>query len=151
MEFLEVRGDTWHQAAEALVVSLSAKALRGGQLRWVDAHNNGLNDVAIFSAFWSMFRHVTRMICLWNTHILHVHSYYTYAHRESALQIAYDQLHVCLQRRLYACGHTYQHTHARTIHMSTAMSVCILCTGSPESAHHPKCIRLRKKPISWLY
>ena len=53
LEWAEVRGDTWDGAAHALVEQLWRKGVRNGQIVAIDAHNNGPDAPAIFSAFYS--------------------------------------------------------------------------------------------------
>jgi hypothetical protein len=54
--YVEARGCTWNSAAEAIVRELKSLSLAPGEIISIDAHNNGPNDFAIFSAFYKSSR-----------------------------------------------------------------------------------------------
>lgn len=53
MEFVEVRADTWTDAAHQLTSAVAALGLKSGQLRSVDAHSNGQECPAIMTAYFA--------------------------------------------------------------------------------------------------
>ena len=52
VNFVESRG-AWKTAADEIIALLSKDGAQNGQLLGIDAHNNGEDEVGIFSAFWS--------------------------------------------------------------------------------------------------
>jgi len=53
---LEARAETWSEAADAIVQRLQNAGIQRGQVVSIDAHNNGPDDKAIFSAHYSKLR-----------------------------------------------------------------------------------------------
>ena len=53
IKFTESRAGGWDSAANAIIGSLVASGVKRGQLLYIDAHNNGEGENAIFSAFWN--------------------------------------------------------------------------------------------------
>jgi len=56
LEALEVREETWNKAADAIIQRLQNAGIQRGQVVSIDAHNNGPDDKAIFSAHYSKLR-----------------------------------------------------------------------------------------------
>merc|ERR1712203_784417 len=52
-EWLEVRAGTWNGAADAIIARLKDHGVQRGQIVSIDAHNNGPDEPAIFSAHFS--------------------------------------------------------------------------------------------------
>jgi hypothetical protein len=52
-EWLEVRAGTWNAAADAIIARLKEHGVERGQIVSIDAHNNGPDEQAIFSAHFS--------------------------------------------------------------------------------------------------
>jgi len=53
LEWVEARADSWNAAADAIIQKLKDKGVARGQIRAIDAHNNGPKGDAIFSAHYS--------------------------------------------------------------------------------------------------
>jgi len=52
--WVEARDWSWNGAANALISSLKSAGVKRGQIISIDAHNNGNDEEAIFSAFYSL-------------------------------------------------------------------------------------------------
>jgi len=52
-EWVEARASNWNGAANAVIAKLTAAGVKRGQIISIDAHNNGPNGDAIFSAHYS--------------------------------------------------------------------------------------------------
>jgi hypothetical protein len=52
-EWVEVRAGSWNGAADAIIAKLKAAGVKRGQIVTIDAHNNGPDGAAIFSAHYS--------------------------------------------------------------------------------------------------
>ena len=52
VEYIECRAGSWNGAAKGLIKMLSEAGVKDGQLINIDAHNNGPNEAAMFSAFF---------------------------------------------------------------------------------------------------
>mmetsp|Transcript_20882 Transcript_20882/g.46011 ORF Transcript_20882/g.46011 Transcript_20882/m.46011 type:complete len:322 (-) Transcript_20882:143-1108(-) len=53
LRWLEARGDNWTQAADSIIEKLANAGVQRGQIVSIDAHNNGPDDQAIFSAHYN--------------------------------------------------------------------------------------------------
>eukprot|EP00413_Alexandrium_margalefii_P010729 CAMPEP_0204526778 /NCGR_PEP_ID=MMETSP0661-20131031/8621_1 /ASSEMBLY_ACC=CAM_ASM_000606 /TAXON_ID=109239 /ORGANISM="Alexandrium margalefi, Strain AMGDE01CS-322" /LENGTH=594 /DNA_ID=CAMNT_0051532639 /DNA_START=55 /DNA_END=1839 /DNA_ORIENTATION=+ len=52
-EYTEVRAGSWNAAADEIILKLKQANVRRGQIVSIDAHNNGPDELAIFSAHFS--------------------------------------------------------------------------------------------------
>jgi len=53
MKYLESRSGSWNGAANGIIEKLKINGVKKGQVLSIDAHNNGPNGDAIFSAHYS--------------------------------------------------------------------------------------------------
>jgi len=53
VQFVEARAKSWNAAASAVIAKLLEQDVTSGQVLWIDAHNNGPDEDAIFSAHYS--------------------------------------------------------------------------------------------------
>eukprot|EP00927_Polykrikos_kofoidii_P035840 TRINITY_DN30351_c0_g1_i1.p1 TRINITY_DN30351_c0_g1~~TRINITY_DN30351_c0_g1_i1.p1 ORF type:complete len:1244 (-),score=164.86 TRINITY_DN30351_c0_g1_i1:251-3424(-) len=54
LQWVECRGGAWNPTADAIIEKLRAAGVRRGQVLGIDAHNNGENEKAIFSAYYDL-------------------------------------------------------------------------------------------------
>lgn len=52
IQYAEARGGTWKEAADRIIARITYMGAKQGQVFSIDAHNNGPEEEAIFSALW---------------------------------------------------------------------------------------------------